>query len=152
MKTETEVIAIRWSRFLPAAAAANFLVGVIFAAMYAFLPFGFEGELHFFQQSDWGVRLIASMFFIGVLAIPIPTLLSCLALRAFFSSSLSWMVSTSVGSVVAALSIPLFVWAWPSNWIMTLICGSLGSMLSILLVKRFGGVVHAAEGEAAPPS
>lgn len=152
MKTETEVIAIRWSRFLPAVAAANFVVGVIFAAMYAFLPFGFEGELHFFQQSDWGARLITSMFFIGTLAIPVPTLLSCLTLKALFSSSLSWMVSTSAGPVVAALSIPLFVWTWPSNWIMTLVCGLLGSVLSILLVKRFGGVVHATEGEAAPPS
>ena len=135
-------ITVRWGHFLLAASLANFGVGVVFAVMYALLPFESIGSLYYFERSDWMLRLLASMLSIGILAIPVPTIVSALAVKAFSGSQLSWRFTVSIGPMVSSLLIPLYVWSQPSNWIMVAVSASLGIVLNVVAIERFDGVVH----------
>lgn len=126
---------IRWKRLLLAAALANFLTGALFVAMYVQHPFELRGSPEFFVQDDWPARLIVGMLVGGLLAIPLPTGLSALALAQLQKVKVPWFASAALGPTVSALLIPLYVWSAPSNLIMMLVVIVFGVAANLFFIK-----------------
>lgn len=126
---------IRWERLLPAAALANFATGALFVAMYVRHPFELQGTPEFFLQGDWPVKLIVGMLVGGLLAIPLPTGLSALALAQLQKANVPWFASAALGPTVSALLIPLYVWSAPSNAIMMLVAIVFGVAANLFSIK-----------------
>lgn len=131
---------VRWSRLLLALALGNFGTGALFVVLYAAHPFELWGRLEFFEDPGWVFKLVVGMLIGGLLAIPLPTALSGLAVWKL-KNVVPWYGLVAAGPTLSALLIPVYLWTSPSNVVIVIAVLVIGVVASIALVRALRAVV-----------